>query len=147
MSLCATSVMPCFPFLHSQLSIIENPLWSGAAKMMWLSLLQIFIRNYSVSTGGEGYKHFLSFQVLFCSGRSWIPNKCNQEIEGSLPSFNPHSQHWGSTQGRQTENNRTPCVNKCNPFPSLLMGQRFHAGRGKLRNQRLPSSPSTLLIK
>ena len=135
MSLCATSVMPCFPFLHSQFSIIENPLWSGAAKMMWLSLLQNFIRNYSVSTGGEGYKHFSSFQVLFCSGRSWMPNKCN------------HSQHWGSTQGRQTENNRTPCVNKCNPFPSLLMGQRFHAAGGKLRNQRLPSSPSTLLIK
>ena len=42
----------------------------------------------------------ISHPSKFClvSGRSWIPNKCNQEIEGSLPSFSPHSQHWGSTK-------------------------------------------------
>ena len=68
----------------------------------------------------------------FClaSGRSWIPNKCNQEtglpslIQSSLSALRLY-------QGRQTENNGTPCVNKCSPFPSLLMGQRFHDGKRK----------------
>ena len=139
--------MPCFLFLHSQLSVIENSLRSGAAKMMWLSLLQIFIRSYSVSPGGEGCKHFSSFQVLSCIWQKLNSEQMQPRNRGLPSLIQPSLSALRLYQGRQTENNGTPCVNKCSPFPSLLMGQRFHAGRGKLRDQRLPSSPSTLLIK
>lgn len=98
---------------------------------MWLSLLQIFMRNYGVSSGREGCKHFSSFQILSCIWQKLNSEQMQPRNRG-LPSLIQSSlSALRLYQGRQTENNGTPCVNKCSPFPSLLMGQRFHAGKRK----------------
>lgn len=130
---------PQLALCPSQFSVIETPLQAGAAKPKHKSSPTLCsVEDCGISLGGAVQQHFLSLPATCCRGSFQVSEARNSEA---------HLFHLAAIDRDSTSG--MPCWEydpNC-PCPSLFIGWRFYAMRGKLGRWEAANHTNVLLIK